>query len=211
MPNSSANHRPSAASRATVASTGSLPSRSTRSCQIAYRSRAFTSTDGSAANAARSPSSSSRGSDASTYPCTKLGPAAAMSRSNSVSQRSTSASISSRFVPKWYSSPPLDTPASCATASSVSACGPSRRTTAPAASRSLSLVRACGIQPDHAEHDKAQRGELERIGGFAVRDHADQRDGGGPDGGPDRVRGADREVLEHEREEPERDAIAHDD
>src|SRR4029079_2018054 len=157
------------------------------------------------------PSSASRGSEASTYPRTNPGPAASMSRSNSLSQRSTSASISSRLVPKWESRTPLETPASAATASSVRACAPSRRTTAPAALSSLSLVSARGIQPHHAEHDKAQRGELERIGGLAVGDHADQRDGGSADGGPDRVRGAHRQVLEHECEQPERDAVAHDD
>src|SRR4051794_5066299 len=126
-----------------------------------------------------------------------------MSSWNSASQRSTSASISSRLVAKWYSRPPLETPASAAAASSVRACAPSRRTTAPAALSSLSLVSARGIQPHHAEHNKAQRGELERIGGFAVGDHADQRDGGGADRRPNGVGRAHRKVLEHEREQPE--------
>src|SRR3954451_2597354 len=134
-----------------------------------------------------------------------------MSSWNSASQRSTSASISSRLVPKWYSRPPLETPASAATASSVSACAPSRRTTAPAALSSLSLVSARGIQPHHADQDKAKRGELERIGRLAVGDHADQRDRGGADGRPDGVRRPRRQVLEHQRKQRERDPVADDD
>src|SRR5689334_4586631 len=100
-----------------------------------------------------------------------------MSCWNSASQRSTSASISSRLVPKWYSRPPLDTPASAATASRVSACAPSRRTTAPAALRSLSLVG--DIEADDAHHDQRQRRDLEDVRSLTVRNDADQRDRGG--------------------------------
>src|SRR4051812_32865287 len=109
---------------------------------------------------------------------------------------------------KWYSSPPLETSASLATASSVSACAPSRWTTVAAASRSLSLVRAGGIEADHADDDERERGELERAGRLAVGGDADQGDRGGAGGGPDRVRRADAQVLEDEREQPERDAVA---
>ena len=73
------------------------------------------------------------------------------------------------------------------------------------------IVRAGGIESDHAEQDQAERGELERAGRLAVGEDADQRDRGGADGRPDGVRGADGEVLEHQREQPERDHVADDD
>src|SRR3954466_6628268 len=115
------------------------------------------------------------------------------------------ACTSSRLVLKWESRPPFETPAAAATASSVSACAPSRLTTTAAASSRRSLVRAGGIEPDHAEHDKAERGELEHGRGLLVERDADKRDRGGPDGRPDGVRRADAQVLEHMGEKGEGD------
>src|SRR4051812_13813202 len=84
-------------------------------------------------------------------------------------------------------------------------------TTAPAASSSLSLVRARSIEPHDAEDDQPERGDLEEVHGLAVGGDADQRDRGRADGRPDRVGGTDAEVLEYQREQEERDAVAGDD
>src|SRR3954462_940061 len=141
-----------------------------------------------------------------------------MSRSKSSSQRATSASSSSRLDLKWYSRPPLETPAWAATASSVSACGPSRRITAPAASSSLArvsprgnLVRSGHVEPHHTEDDETQARDLQRRRGFAEREHAHHGDQRGADRRPDGVRRPDRHLAQHEREQPERDAVADDD
>ena len=72
-------------------------------------------------------------------------------------------------------------------------------------------MRAGGIEPDHANDYERERGELERRGALAVRRDADQGDRRGARGGPDRVGRAHGHLLEHEREQPEADAVADDD
>src|SRR5918999_3762138 len=120
-----------------------------------------------------------------------------MSSWNSSSQRTTRPSSSSRLDLKWYSSPPLETPASAATASSVSACAPSRRMTAPAASSSRPRVSPRGlmgsreVEADHADDDEREAAELQRGRRLAEREDAEGGDQRRAGGRPDGVGGAD--------------------
>ena len=120
---------------------------------------------------------------------------------NSSSQRSTRPSSRARLEAKWYSRPPLDTRASAATASSVSACAPSRRITALAASSSFArgsprgLVRSGQVEPHDADDDEREAPELQCRRRLAEGEHAERGDQGGAGRRPDRVGGADGSCL----------------
>jgi hypothetical protein len=65
-----------------------------------------------------------------------------------------------------------------------------RSVRARALAKAEALDRRIELEPDHAGDDQGQADNPNRVGGFAVDDHADQNAPHGPDTGPYRIRRA---------------------